>query len=172
MMAGGSSSASSSVSKASKSKMVVSSNSSVVQGAQVQSLMKVALRKYADAAPANPEALTKKWNLELNKLLKLRYYEEGVAHYEKMKAAGVTPNAATFLIMFDTYLGWEDNNAIVSLVEDIKARGLKTYFIENDTKLQAFMAEKTREGLDQAVEIHTQMLRYRKANLNPFEAPK
>lgn len=132
-------------------------------------LSKVALRKYT--APPEVEAVTKKWNLELNKLLKLRYFEEAVSHYEKMKESGATPNASTFLIMFDTYMNWQDNNAIRALLEDIKARGINTQFAKIDAQLEE-LSQQGRIGRDKATEVKLKLIRSRRAGLNPFEVAK
>lgn len=173
MVSNGASASRATSSNTSVSKKLVKAKVSSVSGVGTKSLAAMAMRKYAEAATPNTDAAVKKWNLELNKLLKLRYYEEGVAHYEKMKAAGVTPNATTFTIMFDTYLAWNDDNAIVGLLEDIKARGLKTFFIEHDTKLRDLLQDPEDPiARKKAVDVHSTILRYRKANINLFEAPK
>jgi hypothetical protein len=128
------------------------------------------MRKYAESAEANAEAVTKKWNLELNKLYKLRYYDEAIAQYEKMKASGATPNSKTFLVMFDTYMQITDNNGIVALLADIEARGLKTYFQQADAQLREL--SEVRETREKMIEHHQTMVRLRKAGLNPFDPPK
>ena len=157
--------------KAASRKNIMSSSSYEKSGASVsKSLAQVSMRKYAEAATSDVEAVTKKWNLELNKLYKLRYYEEAIAEYEKMKASGATPNSKTFMIMFDTFMQRSDENGIVALLEEIKARGLKTYFQQADAKLRELSQQ--RETREKAIEHHQTMVRLRKAGLNPFDPPK
>lgn len=100
-----------------------------------KSLARVALRKYAEAAAAqteaSSEAVVKKYNLELNKLAKLRNYDEANTLYEKMKQEGVTPNPTTYLIMFEAYLRWPDQVLLGNMLEDLKAKGIKTQFAQS-----------------------------------------
>lgn len=153
---------------------VVYAPSSALSGVSSKSsLVKVALRKYADAAVSgDAEAATKKWNIELNRLYKLRYYEEAIEKFQKMKEAGVTPNSVTYMIMYDTLGQWQDSNALVALVEEVKARGMKTYFVEKDNRLQELVDDESREAQLEAVDIQSQMLRYKQAGLNPFDPLK
>jgi len=153
---------------------VVSVPSYVSGGASPNSsLVKVALRKFADAAaPGDAEAATRKWNIELNRLYKLRYYEEAIEKYQKMKESGVAPNSLTYMIMYDTFGNWQDNNAMAALVAEVKAKGMKTYLVEKDNRLQELSNDESREALLESVNIQEQMLRHKQAGLNPFDPLK
>lgn len=148
-------------------------SSSVYSGVSTKSsLMKVALRKYAEAAPGDAEAATKKWNIELNRLYKLRYFEEASQKFQKMKEAGVTPNTLTYSIMYDTYGSWGDNGAMTALVEEVKAKGVKSYLVEKAARLSDLLEDDSREAEMESAEIQAQMLRYKQAGLNPFDPLK
>ena len=132
--------------------------------------MKQLLRKYTTAKHStDADAAVKRWNLELNRLLKLRHYEQGAAKFEEMKAAGVTPNPITYAIMFDTYVAWQDNASVVKMLKEIKDRGLKTYFGEKDAELMRLTESDSRDSHRKAVELYTDMIRRRKAGINPIE---
>lgn len=148
-----------------------SASSSAYAGVSSKSsLVKVALRKYADATEA--EAATKKWNIELNRLFKLRYYEQASEQYKKMKEAGVTPNTLTYSIMYDTYGMWQDGGAMAALVDEVKARGVKSYLVDKAARLQELLEDDSREADLESAEINSQLNRYKQAGLNPFDPLK
>lgn len=140
-----------------------------------KSLARVALRKYAEAVAtqteASSEAVVKKYNLELNKLAKLRNYDEANTLYEKMKQEGVTPNPTTYLIMFEAYLRWPDQILLGNMLEDLKAKGIKTQFAVNDAQYKELVAG-GRPNREKWIALEEKIQRARQAGLNPFEPPK
>ena len=140
------------------------------QKASQTSLMRSAMRKYTTAQSSLGQD-TKKWNIELNRLYKLRYFDDVTSTYTKMKETGVAPDATTYMIMFDSHIANFDNNSVVSLVADAKAAGVKTSFLEKDAQFQQMLfSEDDSADLElKSIQLHQSLKKFRQAGLNPFD---
>lgn len=141
-------------------------------GSQVSkaSLATVATRKYSTAQSALGTD-TKKWNIELNRLFKLRFYDDVTSAYAKMKQGGAAPDATTFMIVFDSHIANCDNNSVVELVKEAKAGGVKTSFLDKDEQMHQLLASGDDSPDLELKSIHLQqyLRKFRQAGLNPFD---
>lgn len=134
------------------------------------SLVRSAMRKYTTAQSSIGKD-TKKWNIELNRLYKLRYFEDVTSAYAKMKESGAAPDATTYMIVFDSHIANYDNNAVVSLVAEAKAAGVKTSFLDKEAQLQqmVFSPDDSAELELKSIQLHQSLKKFRQAGLNPFD---
>lgn len=143
---------------------------SLVQNKSIKSWKAVATRQYA-TTESGFGADTKKWNVELNRLFKLRYYDDVTKVYAKMKESGAAPDATTYMIVFDSHIANLDNNSVVDLLTEAKNNGVKTSFLEKDEQLKQIVTnwDQSPEAELKSIQLRTFLHKFRQAGLNPFD---
>lgn len=128
------------------------------------------VRLYAksnESATLNQADELKRYNIELNKCVKMKYYEDGVRLFHEMKSKNIEPNAVTYRLIFDIYDIGGDTQGAEQLINELREKGIKTEIDELNT-----LISKNAENVEtrkKALSLYNEYISKRRSGINLFE---
>lgn len=109
----------------------------------------------------------KRYNIELNKCVKMKYYEAGVRLFHEMKSKNIEPNSTTYRLVFDIYDIGDDSAGADQLLNELREKGIKTEI--DELNQQIYKNAENVETRKKALSIYNEYISKRRSGVNLFE---